>query len=158
MSLLQSLDQDRGNFAYSVVNEIKGDQQKPNLEKKYRSYVRTASTMILTNGLGNTLAFYQSKIKPKKEISEIKDLEGIIEEKGKSEELAYAYLYLHIAKWLSGEESEFLNITEGKEPLKWVLEVDSLRVLRATQETLSLLNWMRRLADAMLEEGEVSEE
>jgi len=43
-----------------LYNEVK--TQGEDVEEKYSSYVKRAPTLIQTNGLGNTLALYRSKI------------------------------------------------------------------------------------------------
>lgn len=131
MNLLRSLEQERSKFAYDVVDSAKGK----NFESNYSGYVKKAPAMILNNGLGNTLAFFWSK----------------------SNNEAYRRLFEHISSWLEkrGIYRKENNISNA---LEWITErADNLMVLQATQETLALLNWMRRFADAMLEEGEVSE-
>ncbi|WP_457550530.1 type III-B CRISPR module-associated protein Cmr5, partial [Archaeoglobus sp.] len=46
-------------------------------------------------------------------------------------------------------------LTNGKDPLKFVMEdADVTKVMQVTQETIMLLNWMKRFADAMLEKEE----
>ena len=58
--MLRTLEQDRANYAWNCVKKIK-DRNEEQVEKKYKSFVNKSSALVLTNGLGNTLAFYQSK-------------------------------------------------------------------------------------------------
>ena len=118
---MKTLEQLRAEFAYNKVKEVKG---KP-FESDYARYVKNAPAMILTNGLGSTLAFYKSKRK-----------------------VAYDTLYEHINEWLRKR-----GFCEG-DAIKCIINTDSTRIFQATQEVLALLNWMKKFAKAMLEEDE----
>ncbi|WP_457548467.1 type III-B CRISPR module-associated protein Cmr5 [Archaeoglobus sp.] len=99
-------------------------------EEDYARYVKSAPALILANGLGNTLAFYKSKKKK-----------------------AYDALYNHLNEWL--KERGFYD--DNTDVLEWIMSTDALQVFMATQEVLSLLNWMTKFAKAMLK-GDESEE
>ncbi|QDA32466.1 type III-B CRISPR module-associated protein Cmr5 [Thermococcus indicus] len=182
---IKTLDQERAEFAYRSVLEVanlsvkdsKGNDRGSEVGSKYRSYVKSAPVLILTNGLGQALAFYRSKIKPEANIvgpNENTDNqnnsvlytklpEWIIKmmtetktdktPKFSADRLAYAYLYKHIAEWL-GER----GLTDGKDPLKAYTEKNALNAVLLTEETIAFLNWLRRFADAMLEEDKESGE
>ncbi len=122
---MRTLEQKRAEFAYGKVKSVKGK----NFEGDYARYVKNAPALILTNGLGNTLAFYRAK---------------------KSE--AYIELYRHIEEWLKKQE----YCDENQDLLEWISNTDSLLVFQATQEVLALLNWMTKFAKAELEESEES--
>jgi len=53
----QTKEIDRAKRAYNCVIAVKDTQ----FEDKYSSYVKSAPTMILSNGLGQSLAFWKSK-------------------------------------------------------------------------------------------------
>ena len=55
-----TMEQRRAKFAYDRVLEVKEDDKKT--QEKYNSYVKNAPVLILTNGLGQALAFYLSKL------------------------------------------------------------------------------------------------
>ena len=125
--MLRSLEQERAKYAWKCIQEVKEEGEE--LQKNYNSYVRRASTLIQANGLPSVLAFYYNRSK-----------------KG---EKAYELLYKHTAGWN-------MRLTNGKDPLRWIIEeASSLDVFRATGEILSLLNWMKRFAEAELK-GEES--
>ncbi|ALV63532.1 CRISPR-associated RAMP Cmr5 [Thermococcus sp. 2319x1] len=139
---LRTLEQERAKFAYEKVREVMNADE--NVQKKYSSYVKSAPALIMTSGLGQTLAFYLSKLEKKGEA----DCESIIPIKEeKAEKIAYAYLYKHICEWLA----ERRKLTDNRDPLKFYLEADALEAITLTQETLALLNWLKKFADAMLE-------
>ncbi len=73
---MKTLEQERAKFAYEKVMSVKGKS----FEEEYARYVKSAPALILTNGLGNTLAFFRSKKKD-----------------------GYDKLLEHIAEWLRKE-------------------------------------------------------
>ncbi len=94
-------------------------------QKDYRAYVRRAPALILSNGLGNALVFWKSK--------------------GGE---AYSKLYEHINRWFKERHPEEEDI------LVWIISdnTSSLKVFKETREVLALLDWMKRFAEAELEE------
>ncbi len=118
--MLRSREQERAKFAFECINNAK----KPGeFQKKYKSHTKGAPMLILTNGLGNAMAFMNSK------------------------DDAYKALFGHLDKWLGKK------ITSGKPILDWIIDnnTSAIQVHRATDEVLALLNWMKRFADAELE-------
>jgi len=158
---MRTLEQERAKFAYNAILEVKND--KPEVQKKYSSYVKSAPVLILSNGLPTTLAFYLSKMKlkdsteytnVKSEINKYKANEPNKFE-NKSERVAYAYLFYHISKWLAEKSNNGKGLTGGRDPLKFMVkEADILKIIQLTKESIALLNWMKRFADAMLEKEE----
>jgi len=101
------------------------------LLENYRSYSRRIPTMILTNGLGQTLAFMKAK-----------------SEKGN----AYSFLYQQITNYLkSGKASRITMPPDKNELIEWVISCDSKEYKFITQELLAFLNWLRRFAEGMIE-------
>jgi CRISPR-associated protein Cmr5 len=130
--MLRTIDQDRANYAWDCINKIKSLNEEP-LEKKYRSFVNKSSALVLTNGLGNTLAFYRSKY------------EGT-----SPEAQAYKNLYKHIDDWLKKQFIIDQDVTQ------WILseKTSSLDVIRATKEVLAFISWLKRFAAAELKGDE----
>lgn len=156
-----SLEQERAKFAYNAISDVK--EENSEIQKKYSSYVKSAPVMTLTNGLAATLTFYLSKMKMESDTEypevwkEIRRHRAREESRleGKPERVAYAYLFCQTSTWLAEKSNLGRGMTGGKDPLKFMLEdADVLKTLRMTQETLHLLNWMKRFADAMLEKEE----
>jgi len=177
---LRSLEQMRAEFAYKKVLDVKKPWKikvkekgmevvkdiSTDIQKKYGSYVKKAPVLILNNGLGQTLAFYLSKLDeplpltndspmnhPYRTIADkIEKREDPEADKyRKAEAAAYAYLYTHISEWLMG------NATNGVDPLRFYMNRSSIEVMRITDEAIALLNWLKRFADAMLEKEESGE-
>lgn len=130
--MLRTLEQDRANYAWNCIRKIK-DLQKEEIEKKYKSFVKKSSALLLTNGLGNTLAFYQSKFGG-----------------SSSEAQAYKLLYEHIDGWLKNQ-----NLID-QHVVQWIIaeNTSSLEVIKATKETLAFINWLKKFADAELKGDE----
>ncbi len=152
----RALEQERAKFAFKKVSEVKKQDKK--VQEKYSSYIEKTPTMILTNGLGATLAFYLSKLE--KPIDDVNYRNINPKDYSTPDAIAYAYLYKHISTWLaegSGENGIFKGLTKGTDPLKYIMESSTIDVAMLTDETLAILNWMKKFAKAMLEEGETRE-
>ncbi len=130
---INKLEKGRAEFAYNCVKEAleKLDIEK---QKDYRSYTRKIPTMILTNGLGQTLAFIKAKIK-----------------KGN----AYDLIYRQLTDYLKSNTTSRIKMPGDKqELLEWVISCDSTEYRYITREILSFLNWVKRFSEGMIEEKE----
>ncbi|HXK42560.1 MAG TPA: type III-B CRISPR module-associated protein Cmr5 [Anaerolineae bacterium] len=128
-SLQKTLDQERAKSAWENVSAVKA-RQSEEFEKKYSSLVRKAPMYILTNGLGQTLAFLKAKGKG---------------EKNNEHEV----FYQHLSRWVGAQ----IGI-QNTSLLEWLLTQDSATYRRATTETLAYLNWLKRFAEASLKSEE----
>ena len=131
--MLRTLEQNRANYAWTCVKNVQGNNDVQ-IEKKYRSFVNKSSALVLTNGLGNTLAFYQSKYGGD----------------STKEAQAYKILYSQINEWLKKQTLIDQDVTQ------WILseKTSSLDVIRATKETLAFIGWLKRFAGAELNGNE----
>ncbi len=149
----KTLEQKRAEYSYKMVDIIANDDSNTIPKEKFKTLVKKAPTLILTNGFGNFMAYIFSK--------------------GKNEHLALAYI---IGKYLFEENEytkEILNLTDEtfKENFEDVKEnlndlkasmqnpifknlvfTDTDKYILATEETLRLLNWLRRFVEAMIED------
>ena len=132
---MKTLEQERSNYAFESISEIKGKD----FEKDASSLIAKLGTLILTNGLGNTLAFLFSKAKNHHHHLEI---------------------IVIISNWLyklEGRKEEIKkdNIQQKIDQImkNFVHDVDVEKYMYYTDETLRLINWLRRFSDAMLESG-----
>ena len=155
----QTLEQKRANYAFRMINKV----INKNYEKDFSSLISKLPTLILANGLGNTLSFLFSK--------------------GKVQHLLAIAI---ITNWLFNEAD--LKIIKGEFKKEWLNELNKLpeksekekkeiieRIIKemitpvlnpiilessteeyvfATEETLRLLNWLRRFSEAMLKKGD----
>ena len=131
MSQLQRLEQKRAAEAWSCVQYVNEEIDNPKFKKEYRSTVMKLPSLILTNGLGQTLAFLKSKGK---------NDDSNPEEK----------VYLDLQGWLTS--TDIINwgrATEG-ELIEKIMKIDSNKYRIVTLQTLSFLNWLKRFADAVL--------
>jgi CRISPR-associated protein Cmr5 len=131
---MKTLEQERSNYAFKRISEIKGKS----FEKDASSLISKLGTLILTNGLGNTLAFLFAK--------------------GKDHHLEVIMI---ISNWLFRQEGQKEprfkrdNVKDEIEEVmgKLVLNATVEHYMYYTEETLRLVNWLRRFSDAILESG-----
>ena len=122
-SLVSTLEQGRASEAYKYVLEAK--KKLGNKEKEYKSYVKKLPVMIKTNGLGQTLAFVKAKND------------------------TYALIYKQLEDWLKKCPNSVIRY--DKDLVESVISLDSKEYRLATAEALSLLSWLRRFADGLIE-------
>jgi CRISPR-associated protein Cmr5 len=130
-SEIKKLERGRAEFAYRCVEEAvkKLDEKR---RKEYRSYTRKISTMILSNGLGQTLAFVKAKAKDGN---------------------AYELLYAQMTEYMKSNSVIRIQMPPDKnELIEWVISCDSKEYRWITQELLAFLNWLKRFAEGMIEE------
>ncbi|MBX0310443.1 MAG: type III-B CRISPR module-associated protein Cmr5 [Sulfurihydrogenibium sp.] len=136
---MKTLEQERSNYAFKCISEIKGES----FEKDASSLISKLGTLILTNGLGNTLAFLFAKGRDQ-------------QKKGKG--VHHREVIAIISNWLlkQGEKYYTRDNVEGKIEeimVKLVLDASIEEYMYYTEETLRLVNWLKRFSDAMLESG-----
>ncbi len=135
-SKITQLERGRAEFAYKCVEEIVENQKYEKIREDYRSYSRKIPQMILSNGLGQTIAFMKSKAKDGN---------------------AYEILYSQITDYLKSDTTARIRMPDDKnELIEWVISLDSYNYRYATEEILAFLNWLKRFAEGMIkkEEGE----
>ena len=115
-------EQERAKIAWDLVNKVPSS-----LIDSYASLAKSAPIMILTNGLGQTLAFFISK---------------------KSKECNL--LYEHLSKWLSDN----VVWTQDGDLIERVVNEEVPGYKMATEEALAFLAWVKRFATALSKEGE----
>ncbi|MDI6861168.1 MAG: type III-B CRISPR module-associated protein Cmr5 [Caldisericia bacterium] len=137
-SLITKLEKGRAEFAYRCVKEVV-DENSSNKEllKNYRAYSRKIPQMILSNGLGQTLAFVKSKAKNGN---------------------AYELLYSQMMDYLRSDSTARIKMPDNIELVEWVISLDSQNYRYVTEEILAFLNWVKRFAEGLIETEEESEE
>jgi len=121
--MITSKEQERAKKAWELVNEI-----PKTVIKKYASLAKSAPVMILTNGLGQTLAFFISK------------------SNGRNE---YNLLYNHLNKWLDDNIPWTPNEDRGDDLIDKVINEKSQIFRMATEEALAFLSWVKRFATSL---------
>ncbi|MEO0229376.1 MAG: type III-B CRISPR module-associated protein Cmr5 [candidate division WOR-3 bacterium] len=130
IKLLEDLERSRANFAYKCVKEAIGKfGEKSETLKEYRSYLRKIPSMVLNNGLGQTLAFIKSK------------------SKGGN---AYDIILKQLTNYFKSHSPARIRITQD-DILLWAISLSSEDYRFVTEELLSLINWMKRFAEGMIE-------
>lgn len=156
-SEIKKLEQGRAEFAYKCAyegKEIINGKEIDNVyyhDDKYKSYVQKIPTMILTNGLGQTLAFIKAKMKlnpaKNKEETEKKD-----DRNRKKPQNAYGLIYKHITNYITSNSTARIRMPSNRDDLtEWVISCDSTNYRYITQELLAFLNWLKRFAEGMIE-------
>ncbi|MCK6556858.1 type III-B CRISPR module-associated protein Cmr5 [Candidatus Binatia bacterium] len=115
MPELKSLDQTRAAYAWQKVGERPDD--------RYVKLAKGAPALIMSNGLMQTLAFFQSK-------------------GGHHENLMR-----HVLEWLSTRAGQTFD-TDFSKAMKYLHSTGSEQYMRATEEALEILRWIRQFAAA----------
>ncbi len=127
-AIKQAKDEKERNNLKDRLNKLRKPEGADQWKGKYGSLVRKMPSYILTNGLGQTLAFLKAK--------------------GRNEpDSEHEILYCHLSKWLR----ERLGI--NGDVLHWITVTDSHQYRRATMEALAFLQWLKRFAEAELPKG-----
>lgn len=134
-----TLEQLRAKYALDVINNKISNSKAA----EYGSIVRRLPSMILNNGLGQSLAFLKAKAKS--------------DDRNSNENNEMDLLYKDLQDWLCGEidnDKHPRRIYKEGEFIKLLIEGDRSQYFQAQQESLSLLTWMKKFADAYLPKSE----
>jgi len=124
-SALRTLEQERAKHAWDCVQEVKDKH----FAGGYRAIAVKVPSLIVTNGLGQTLAFLKAKGKGKHDNE-------------------HEVLYRHLTDWVGRK------VNANGDLLNWLLNTATSQQYRlATMEALALLQWLKRFAEAELPKG-----
>ena len=126
MSDFKSLEQKRAELAWEFVDWVK--KEKTSAQKDYKSVMRKLPAMILTSGLGQTLAFHLGKESGKPERDVINNLAKALKD-------------------LTG----YVDKDNARELLKTLSDSQHEAHVMLTNEALKYATWLKRLAEAELE-------
>ena len=138
---MRNLAQKRAKHALDKVNEIIDKHANLN-NKNFKSFAAGAPTIILQNGVGQALAFWASKKKSDK----------INNEK---------YILYVIKSWFANAENPLKFIesnTDEKSFITNLINKDQAKYLEIQKETLAMLEWFKRYANAFLSDEKKKEE
>ncbi len=111
---IDKLEKGRAEFAYRCVSNV-ADSPDRETAKKYRSYARRIPSMILSNGLGPTLAFINSK-----------------------GEKPWKILYSQIKEYLCSDHTiRIAPLSKDKDLIEQVISCNSIEYRYLTEETLA---------------------
>lgn len=128
---MRTLGQKRAEFALKQVLSITKDMNE-NERKDFKNFAAGAPSTILQNGFGHALAFWLSK-------------------KGDK----HLNLFDMVMEWLSYDNGEnirntFASKKERSGFMKELSEMEQSQYLTAQKESLALLEWVKRFANADL--------
>ncbi|MBC7288074.1 MAG: type III-B CRISPR module-associated protein Cmr5 [Armatimonadetes bacterium] len=165
---LQTIEQKRATYALQKVRVQKNTPE-------YGQLVKGLTAMILTNGLGQALAFLLAKA-GKEESGAAAATEGRQETSQRPterdatdsrERKPEKQLYEDIGDWLVEQEIFPREQVQGEERdekkqnnwlISRVVGCDRRKYRQATEEVLALLSWMSKFADALMAEGREGEQ
>lgn len=126
----QESDEKKKRELQNRLKSLETEEGREKWKKEYGSLARKVPSLILTNGLGQTLAFLKAK--------------------GKNDPAdEHEVLLGHISKWLRMQLS-----LDSSDVLDWIVNrADSRDYRLATMEALAFLHWLKRFAEAYLSKG-----
>ncbi len=117
---MRTLSQKRAEFALHEVVSIPSDKKE-----KFKHFASGAPPMILQNGFGQALAFWLSK-----------------------GEYKHEKMFAIVKNWLCA--NKFADGDSNTEFIRNISQMDHRKYLEAQKETLALLEWVKRYANADL--------
>lgn len=117
---MRTLGQKRAEFALNKVVNISQDKKE-----KFKPFSSGAPSMILQNGFGQAIAFWISK--------------------GKGEHMA---MFDIVKEWLC--QNDLAAGQSKTDFIRNISQMDQTKYLTAQKETLALLEWVKRYANAGL--------
>ena len=135
---MRTLGQKRAEYALETVLAIPEEKKKD-----FKSFSASAPSTILQNGFGQALAFWLSK--------------GTDKDLNIKEDDKHIVLFDMIWKWLVYEKGDVKNpfLEKSKannrtDVVRQLSGMDQIKYLTAQKETLALLEWVKRYANADL--------
>ena len=145
MSELLPLDRRRAAHALGRI-ECFRKGASPELREAYRSYVQGVAALIVTTGLGQTLALLLSQGGKAPEAG-----------RGGKAPAAWTLIFEHLADWLVDKDpaqlfGEAAKTADRAGRLGLLLQLSQPDWLVAQAEALSYLDWLKKFANALLAE------
>ena len=144
----RSLAQRRAEHALWCVQQVQ--EKSKGLQARYKSYARALPATILMSGLGQALA-----------------MEKAGATKGEDQGQAHRLLYQHLQSWLcnrllSGEDAPkgwpHTPYATERDVLAAIVHNGEAAYLRAQAEALAYLEWLKKFAEALLEDDTDTEQ
>ena len=126
---IQTKQQKRAEFALKSLEKFEGKE----VPKDHAQFIVGVPTMILTNGLGQTLAFLKAKSAKKKE---------------------RGFVYETMKAYLIKEFPVFSACKDDVDFLKKLNESSQADYIRMQRESLLMLEWLKRYARAFEQKTE----
>ena len=126
----QLIEQQRAQFAlHAIESALNTPESQIYKHKEVKSYARRLPAMIQSNGFGQAMAFYYSK---------------------RDKFHAYGRIYTLVEDWLCGQGQVYANVQENPRLLKAITQHDQMAYRRAQAETLALMIWVKKFAEALI--------
>lgn len=124
---VQTKQQKRAEFALKSLDEFKSS----GVPKDHATFIVGMPNMILSNGLGQSLAFLKAKSAKKER----------------------EFVFKVLKKYICGEfNSDFPSQADDFSFLKKLNEIDQAKYIQIQEEVLRMLEWLKRYARAFQEE------
>ncbi|MYB35583.1 MAG: type III-B CRISPR module-associated protein Cmr5 [Gammaproteobacteria bacterium] len=124
MKPLMTLDQERSQRAWECVKNVPNEKIAG-----YTSVVKSSASLIMNNGLMQTLVYLAAKSNQKRN--------------------EYEYLQEHLCKWVNdvsfGGDSTKAQFPQAMESL---YKCSSEQYMSSTREVVAFIGWLRQMADA----------
>lgn len=139
-SVEKNLEYERADYAYKCIQDV--IDHHDSIKKEYRSELLQTPARIYNSGLLQTLTFYCSKME--------------VDEKTKKKN-HFIPLNLHIMKWILRDELSLPLDQWGEGPNEiWNMYKSKIlaqpdQKMRYTDRAMSVIVWMKRFADGMIE-------
>jgi CRISPR-associated protein Cmr5 len=121
----KTIEQERAKFALGFVNDKTKDKDR----EDYKTLIKRLPAMVLNNGIGQALAFLLAKAETDQNKPSYK-------------------LFGALKEWLRTQ-----NVYTGDDLMDALTKGTRAQYMQARHETLKLLTWMTKFADAYLAEG-----
>ncbi|WP_006786748.1 type III-B CRISPR module-associated protein Cmr5 [Thiorhodospira sibirica] len=124
------IEQQRAEFALRAIeNALAMPENSHYQHKELKSYARRLPAMIQSNGFGQAMAFYYSK---------------------REKFHAYGMIYQMVEDWLCRSGQVYAGTNEAPRLLKAITQHDQMMYRRAQAETLALMIWVKKFAEALI--------
>ncbi|GGJ02410.1 type III-B CRISPR module-associated protein Cmr5 [Paenibacillus hunanensis] len=123
--MIKQIENGRAAYAYEQVKNFCVKPQS--VQKEYRSLVRSLPSMIQTNGYAAVIAFLYAK---------------------KNGSVAHEAIYRTIDEWM---QKQGILSSGNHELIEAITQQTRDGYKRMTWETMSLLDWIKRFAEGMIE-------
>ena len=137
--MMRTLAQKMAEYALKKIQEYYNNIQD-DAKKEFKSFTAGAPSMILQNGFGQTMAFWLAK-------------DGYNKQKQQKKNSKYWQLFEIIRQWLCLNEGDihnnFVNSKNETDFMEKLFKMSQQQYLMAHNETLALLEWVKRFASAL---------
>lgn len=125
------IEQQRAEFALRAIERALAVPENAHYQhKELKSYARRLPAMIQSNGFGQAMAFYYSK---------------------REKFHAYGLIYQMVEDWLCRTGQVYANAPNASPRLlKAITGHDQMMYRRAQAETLALMVWVKKFAEALI--------